>query len=180
MEKKRFVIRIIRLCCFSLVGAVVGFCVGFFTSKTETIVETVTEYVPVIVEKTECEKCKEAELQEQQQPKKTSLGEFRLTAYCSCQKCCGKWALNRPKDENGNDIVYGASGERLYQGVSIAVDPKVIPYGSFVEFDGHTYTAHDCGGAIKGNRIDVYFESHEDALQFGAQYKEVFLIEKGE
>lgn len=108
--------------------------------------------------------------------KKESLGEFKLTAYCSCEKCCGKWALNRPKDDNGKDIVYGSNGTVLIAGTSIAVDPSVIPYGSKVEINGHTYTAHDTGGAIKGNRIDVYFDSHQDALNFGVQYAEVFLI----
>ena len=108
--------------------------------------------------------------------KKESLGEFKLTAYCSCEKCCGKWALNRPKDENGKDIVYGSTGAILVAGTSIAVDPSVIPYGSQVEINGHTYIAHDTGGAIKGNRIDVYFDSHQDALNFGVQYAEVFLI----
>lgn len=107
---------------------------------------------------------------------KESLGEFKLTAYCSCEKCCGKWALNRPKDENGKDIVYGSTGAILVAGTSIAVDPSVIPYGSQVEINGHTYIAQDTGGAIKGNRIDVYFDSHQDALNFGVQYAEVFLI----
>lgn len=108
--------------------------------------------------------------------KKESLGEFKLTAYCSCEKCCGEWALNRPKDENGKDIVYGSTGTVLVAGTSIAVDPSVIPYGSQVEINGHTYTAHDTGGAIKGNRIDVYFDNHQDALNFGVQRAEVFLI----
>ena len=105
-----------------------------------------------------------------EQPKRISLGEFKLTAYCSFKKCCGFWAYSRPIDENGNDIVIGASGERLYQGVSIAVDPSVIPYDSKVYIDGKEYIAHDCGGAIKGNRIDVYFDNHQDALDFGVQY----------
>ena len=108
--------------------------------------------------------------------KKESLGEFKLTAYCSCEKCCGEWALNRPKDENGKDIVYGSTGTILVAGTSIATDPSVIPYGSQVEINGHIYTAHDTGGAIQGNRIDVYFDSHQDALNFGVQYAEVFLI----
>ena len=107
---------------------------------------------------------------------KESLGEFKLTAYCSCEKCCGKWALNRPKDENGKDIVYGSTGAILVAGTSIAVDPSFIPYGSQVEINGHTYIAQDTGGAIKGNRIDVYFDSHQDALNFGVQYAEVFLV----
>ena len=99
-----------------------------------------------------------------------SLGNFKLTAYCSCSICCGKWANNRP-----NGIIYGAIGEELKEGYSIAVDPTVIAYRTEVVINGHTYKAQDCGGAIKGNRIDVYFENHNDALEFGVQYAEVFI-----
>ncbi len=104
-----------------------------------------------------------------------SLGTFKLTAYCPCQKCCGKHALNRPVDENGDEIVYGSTGVRLVSGVSIAVDPGVIPYGTEIVINGHTYTAHDTGGAIKGNRIDVYFDDHQAALNFGVQWAEVLV-----
>ena len=104
-----------------------------------------------------------------------SLGNFKLTAYCSCYKCCGKWSLNRPVDKNGNKIIYGAIGERLTDGYSIAVDPNVIPYRTEVIINGHIYKAQDCGGAIKGNRIDIYFSDHESALEFGVQYAEVFV-----
>lgn len=107
---------------------------------------------------------------------KKSLGLFKLTAYCSCEICCGQYALNRPVDENGKSIVYTASGERAIQGVSVAVDPTVIPYGTELEIDGQRYIAHDCGGDIKENRIDVYFESHQDAWNFGTQYAEVFAV----
>lgn len=102
--------------------------------------------------------------------KLVSLGEFKLTAYCSCPICCGEWAYNRP-----NGIVYGSTGEALTEGYSIAVDPNVIPYGTEVIINGHTYKAQDCGGAIKSNRIDVYFEDHNEALKFGVQYAEVFI-----
>ena len=99
-----------------------------------------------------------------------SLGEFKLTAYCSCEKCCGIWAYNRP-----NGVVYGAIGEELKEGYSIAVDPNIISYGSEVIINGKTYKAQDCGGAIKGNRIDVYFNDHDDALEFGVQYADIFI-----
>lgn len=99
-----------------------------------------------------------------------SLGEFKLTAYCPCSKCCGQWANNRP-----NGIVYGATGEELKEGYSIAVDPTVISYGTEVIINGSTYKAQDCGGAIKGNRIDVYFNNHQDALNFGVQYAQVYV-----
>lgn len=107
-----------------------------------------------------------------------SLGEFRITAYCACKKCCGKWAENRPLDANGNPIVYGSTGKVLTAGYSIAVDPDVIPYGTKVYIDGREYIAHDTGGAIDENRIDLYMGSHEDALEWGVQYREVFVVKE--
>ena len=98
-----------------------------------------------------------------QTPSKVSLGTFKLTAYCPCSKCCGK-----------SDGIT-ASGTRATQGRTIAVDTRVIPIGKNVIIDGNTYIAEDTGGAIKGNRIDVYFNSHQEALNFGIKYKEVFV-----
>ena len=109
------------------------------------------------------------------EPDVISLGEFKLTAYCSCSKCCDEWANNRPVDEHGNEIVIGASGEVLAAGYSVAVDPNLIPYGTELIFNDQVYKAQDCGGAIKDNRIDVYFDSHTEALAFGVQYAEVYM-----
>lgn len=96
------------------------------------------------------------------------LGEFKLTAYCPCMKCCGK-----------TDGIT-ATGTLAAEGRTIAVDPRVIPYGSIVTIyfaDGtnHTYTAEDCGGAIRENRIDVFFDDHQAALQFGVQSAYVYM-----
>lgn len=110
------------------------------------------------------------------EPPNKYIGTFKLTAYCSCRECCDEYADNRPMDESGNEIVYGAIGEILTEGYSIAVDPKVIPYRTEVLIDGNVYKAQDCGGAIKGNRIDVYFNDHDRANKFGVQYKDVYLI----
>lgn len=108
-----------------------------------------------------------------------SLGEFKLTAYCSCKICCKEFADDRPKDDYGNDLVFGASGVLLEQGVSIAVDPAVIQYGTKVIINGHgEYIAQDTGSVIVGNKIDVYFDNHEEARNFGEQYAEVFLAER--
>ena len=93
------------------------------------------------------------------------LGRFKLTAYCNCSKCCGKWA--------GGPT---ASGVMPKAGRTIAVDPKVIPLGSKVKINGHTYVAEDTGGAIKGNRIDVYHSSHSAALDFGVHHADVYLL----
>lgn len=101
-------------------------------------------------------------------PALVSLGEFKLTAYCACEKCCGKAP---------SDPLYGitAYGYQVTAGRTIAVDPKVIPIGSEVVINGHTYVAEDVGGAIKENRIDIYFNTHQEALEFGVQYAEVFI-----
>lgn len=110
-------------------------------------------------------------------PLLTELGEFKLTAYCSCSRCCSIWSDNRPVDEYGNEIVIGASGEELIAGYSVAVDTSVIPYGTVLVINGQEYEAVDCGGAIKGNRIDIYFNDHESAVQFGVQYADVSIKE---
>lgn len=104
-----------------------------------------------------------------------SLGEFRLTAYCSCEKCCGKWGVNRPLDKNGKPIVYTASGKIAQAGYTIAADKSIYPFGTILYINGHPYEVQDVGGAIKGNKIDVYFDNHQDALNFGVQYAEVFI-----
>ena len=86
------------------------------------------------------------------------VDEYTLTAYCACENCC-----------RGSADGITATGTIPVQGRTIAVDPKVIPYGTRVLFLGNTYIAEDCGGAIKGNRIDVYFDSHQEALEFGVK-----------
>ena len=92
------------------------------------------------------------------------LGEFKLTSYCGCRRCCGKWA---------DGIT--ASGLKAEPGM-IAVDPSIIPLGSYVMIDGVEYLAADTGGAIKGNRIDVFCEDHQSALDYGVQSHEVYLV----
>lgn len=98
------------------------------------------------------------------------LGEFTLTAYCPCAEvCCGKWGVDRPLDENGEPIVYTASGAVAEAGVTVAVDPDVIPLGSKVYIDGlGWYEAQDTGN-FSGKVIDVYFEDHAAACEFGRQ-----------
>lgn len=117
--------------------------------------------------------------EEVKEPEVISLGEYRLTAYCGCSKCCGKWGENRPLDESGKPIVYTANMSIAKEGVTIAADINILPYGTKVIIDGHEYIVQDKGGVINGNRIDIYFESHQDALNFGVQYKEIY-IERNE
>ena len=60
-------------------------------------------------------------------------------------------------------------------GRTIAVDPEVIPLGSEVMIDGKVYIAEDTGGAIKGNKIDLFVGTEADAIQYGVQTHEVFV-----
>ena len=99
------------------------------------------------------------------------LGEYTLTAYCPCARCCGK------------DDGITATGTLAAEGRTIAVDPRVIPYGSHVLLifpDGtqHAYIAEDCGGGINGSRIDVFFADHETARIFGVQSAMAYLIKE--
>lgn len=97
---------------------------------------------------------------EPQETQEMRMCVFTVTAYCPCEKCCGEYA-------NG----YTATGEKATQGVTVAADPDVLPMGTEIELDGHTYTVQDTGGAIAGNRLDLYFDSHEDALRWGVREK---------
>lgn len=87
-----------------------------------------------------------------------------ITAYCPCRKCCGK-----------TDGIT-ASNVKAVEGVTVAMD-KSIPFGTKVYIDGvGERIVQDRGGAITGNRIDLYFDSHEKALEFGRQTKQVTII----
>lgn len=100
----------------------------------------------------------------------TSIGQFYITGYCGCDECCGYWASVR----HGKPVT-GASGEILKQGFSIAADTDVIPMGTIIYIDGQPYKVQDRGSYIKGNRLDMYFETHEQALQFNSGYYDVFV-----
>lgn len=67
-----------------------------------------------------------------------------------------------------------STGARPTVGRTIAVDPRVIPYGSRVIINGHTYIAEDCGGAIKGNKIDIFVGSESEAYRKGVYHTNVY------
>ena len=75
---------------------------------------------------------------------------------------------------NGNRT---ATGTLVRRGV-IAVDPSVIPLGTRVFIPGYgEAVAEDIGSAIHGQRIDVAFDTHAEALMFGRQDLEIFIME---
>lgn len=112
---------------------------------------------------------------EAEAPELINLGEYKITHYCSCPICCEQYGEDRPLDEQGNEIVYTATGAIAEAGKTIAVDPDVIPLGSVVYIDGQEYVAEDVGGAIKGNRIDIYSSSHDEALNLGVKTSLVYM-----
>lgn len=111
-----------------------------------------------------------------EEPEPVLLGTYRITAYCSCEKCCGEWAKNRP-----DGIVYGAYGIELKPGVSCA---STLPVGTVVEIEGlGEYTVQDRMAQwvidkYGENLIDIYFADHEAACEFGLQNLNVYLKEE--
>lgn len=82
---------------------------------------------------------------------------YKITAYCSCSKCCGK-ATGRT-----------ASGTQATAGRTVAASSK-FAFGTKLNIGGHIYTVEDRGGAINGNKIDIFVNSHAEALQWGVRY----------
>jgi 3D (Asp-Asp-Asp) domain-containing protein len=93
------------------------------------------------------------------------IGEYRISHYCKCATCNGKWA---------GMTSTGATPE---VGRTIAVNPQIIPYGTEVKINDTIYIAEDTGGAIRhrNNCIDILVESHEKAYELGVYYTEVYI-----
>lgn len=91
-------------------------------------------------------------------------GVYKVTAYCACMQCCGKT----------NGIT--ASGVKATANHTIAA-PRTFAFGTKVVINGTTYVVEDRGGAIQGNRIDIYMNSHAEALRWGVRYVEVEVLD---
>lgn len=119
-----------------------------------------------------------AETEAANEPELIELGVFKTTAYCTCVKCCGIWSQEHPSRVGTDYVQKTASRTIPTAGRTVAVDTNLISYGTVIVIDGHEYIAEDTGNAVKGNVIDIYFDSHEDALEYGVQYKTIYI--KGE
>lgn len=112
---------------------------------------------------------------------------WKVTAYCPCKICCGQYS-----PEVTGQPSKTSSGTTPKAKHTIAVDTSVIPYGTKIRLEPANfgnkndakwqtiYTAEDTGGAIKGNRIDVYFDSHSEAINSGFGDPNRFLVYKVE
>lgn len=84
-------------------------------------------------------------------------GEYEVTAYCPCAKCCERWADGATSD-----------GTILSPRSRVVAAPRGIPFDTMLYVPGYGLArVADRGGAIKGRRLDVFFWTHEEALQWG-------------
>lgn len=133
--------------------------------KNENIPIAKSENTKVIVITEPCNKTHVDEVPVDEQLRKKYLGAFTVTHYCPYGCCNGKW--------DGKT----ASGAIPTPWHTIAVDKRVIPIGSKVHIEGYgDFVAQDCGGSIKGSRIDVLVGSHKEALSLGIKEMEVYLV----
>lgn len=88
---------------------------------------------------------------------------FKITAYCSCAKCCGK--------QTG----ITASGTKATAGRTVAASSQYA-FGTKLVINGKSYVVEDRGGAIQGNKIDIYMNSHAEALAWGVKYLPVQVV----
>lgn len=93
-----------------------------------------------------------------------SMGDFKITYYCSCEECSGHWGTQT------------STGSYCEQGRTVAVDPDVIAYGTKILIDDNVYIAEDCGSRVVGDHIDIYVEDHELVEKLGVKHKKVWLI----
>ncbi len=89
---------------------------------------------------------------------------YKVTAYCSCSKCCGK--------KTGRT----ASGTKATAGRTVAASAQ-FKFGTKLKINGKKYVVEDRGGAVKGNKIDVYMNSHAAALAWGVKYLPVEIVD---
>ena len=94
----------------------------------------------------------------------SKMGTYKVTAYCACAKCCGK------------STGITASGKKATAGRTIAA-PSNFAFGTKLKIGDNVYVVEDRGGAIKGNRIDIFMDSHSAALQWGSRYMTVEVVE---
>ena len=131
-------------------------CDKYLTDTKPETIKKVTELKPIV------ETSAPAKTQYTSGQGSKYIGKFKLTAYCSCSKCCGQWA-----DANATT----ASGTHAVQGRTVACNS--LPFGTKIVINGNVYVVEDRGG-MANNVIDVFFNSHQEALNFGVKYADVY------
>jgi len=103
-------------------------------------------------------------------PKVENKIRMNVSAYCPCSKCCGEYADGMT-----------ACGYKISKGDRFVAAPKEYPFGTEMIIPGYNggkaVKVLDRGGAIKGNKLDLYFDTHQEALQWGRQYLDVIVCD---
>lgn len=170
----------IKFAAFVLIILVMGFAVGY-TAACATCSPQPAAEAPIVPVVTEDTPAPQELLEPVERPAEDYasiddlelIGTFKATAYCPCVECCGVWSADHP-DRDEDYVQRTSSGTIPTEGRTIAADWSVLPKGSEVIICGHPYIVEDTGGAIKGNRIDIYFGSHEAALEYGVQSVDLY------
>lgn len=119
----------------------------------------------------EAGECETAEPAQPEPPER--IGVFTMTssvtAYCPCVVCCGEHSAEHPNNAGTDFVQRTASGTVPTMQRTIAVDPNVIPMGSYVMIGNAVYIAEDTGSCIDGSDIDIFMSSHEQAREFGTK-----------
>jgi len=95
--------------------------------------------------------------------KGTSLGMFTTTGYCS-GPCCG----------GGSGLTY--SGTVPQPNHTVSADLDRFPIGTKLMINDIIYTVEDMGSAVKGNCVDIFYSTHDEALEHGRKTEEVFSV----
>lgn len=98
---------------------------------------------------------------EKRQKHKIPMGRFKLTAYCPCEECSEGW---------GRRTHSGASAQSNH---TVAADLSVMNLGDWITIDGKKYKVEDSGGGVRGDHIDIFFDTHEEVEEFGVRYGNV-------
>lgn len=105
-------------------------------------------------------------------------GLFEVTGYCNCEECCGwtrdkdgKAVFNYGRLKGKPKIIGQTSSGTIAKRGTIAADPRVFKVGTRIYVPGYgNGVVEDIGGAIKGQHIDLWFPSHEEAKRWGKRY----------
>ena len=129
-------------------------------SRSESLLMTVAK--DALEYEEECESSEDVEVNEVgEETTYEYLGEWITTAYCPCGICCGQYATG-----------YTASGTIATSYHTVACGN--LPIGTRVMIDGVIYTVEDTG--VYGEWIDIFFDSHDEALAYGMQIKSVYMV----
>ncbi len=149
----------------SWIGLMAVVCVPSFIAGA-TYTKTAKQVIPLHTVAANKEGNAEPVRTEAEQPGEWQTVQMRVTAYCPCSECCGQYA---------DGIT--ASGHKIQPGETFVAADKRYSFGTEIVIPGYDndrpVKVLDRAGAIKGNRLDVFFDSHRQALEWGVKYLDV-------